>query len=149
MLDPRNGIVSLFSNSRIGATTEYGTRYVSVELREDNENATLSHDNTGVILLEKPDITSHVIKIDGKTTEDVATILANMWIKKEKGMKNPDEFVNSILDTFQNEIIDHHLDPDSTTRVITFDGVVNVPSESPELIRKTIMLTACGYKIRS
>ncbi|RLI52663.1 MAG: hypothetical protein DRP09_17460 [Candidatus Thorarchaeota archaeon] len=147
MFDPRNEIVGFFSNGRISASTEYGTRYISVQLREDNEDATLQYDDIGLLLLDPPELTSQVIKVNGKTTEDTVTIVANLWIYRTEGMKNPETFVTSVLDTIQNTIIDNHLDA-TNNRLYQFDYVVSIQSETKELIRKAIMLTVKQFKIR-
>lgn len=148
-LDPRNAIVALFAAGRIGATTEYGTEYVAIQLREDNMNATITNDQAGLMLLEQiPRTRIITISIGGKTVMDLATILANLWIVRKKGMKNPDVFMKGILDSFENEIIDHQIDIDADTRVIQLDSIETIPSDSPELMRRALMLTAWGYKVR-
>ena len=148
-IDPRNAIVALFTGGRIGATTEYGTEYIGIQLREDNMNATVTNDQSGLILLEQIPRTQIItISIGGKTVMDMATILCNLWIVRKKGMKNPDEFMKAVLDAFENEIIDHHTDIDVDTRDIQITSIETLPSESPELMRRAIMLTAWGYKTR-
>jgi hypothetical protein len=148
-IDPRNAIVALFTNSRVGATTEYGTEYVGIQLREDNMNATVTNDQIGLILLEMIPMEQIItISIGGKTVTEMATILANIWVVRKKGMKNPEVFVKAILDAFENMIIDHQIDIDADTRVIEVTSIETLPSESPELMRKAIMLTAWGYKVR-
>jgi len=148
-LDPRNAIVALFTNGMIGANTEYGMKYVPVQLREDNMNATITGDQAGLILLEQiPQTTITTISIGGKTVMDMVNILANLWVVRKEGMKNPDVFIKAILDSFENEIIDHHTDIDADTRVIQIDGIVTLPSDSPALMRRAIMLSAWGYKTR-
>lgn len=148
-LDPRNAIVALFAAGRIGATTEYGTEYVGIQLREDNMGAQMTNDTAGLMLLEQiPRTTITTISIGGKTVMELVRILANLWIVRKKGMKNPDVFMKGILDSFENEIIDHQIDIDADTRVIQLDSIETVPSDSPELMRRAIMLTAWGYKVR-
>lgn len=148
-LDPRNAIVALFTDGRIGATTEYGIEYVAIQLREDNMNATVTNDQVGLMLLEQiPRTQITTISIGGKTVMELGTILANLWVVRKKGMKNPDVFVKAILDTFENMILDHQWDIDANTRVIQTDSIETIPSDSPELMRKAIMLTAWGYRTR-
>lgn len=150
MLDPRNAIVALFTNGTIGATTEYGTAYVSVQLREDNMNVTMpSTGLAGVLILEQiPQTTVTTISIGGKTVMEMAQILCNLWVRRTEGMKNPETFIMAVLDAFENAIIDNHTDIDSDTRDIEVSCILSVPSDSPELIRKAVMLTAWGYKVR-
>ena len=151
-LDPRNAIVALFTNGIIAGTTEFGNKYVLVQLREDNMNATINTaatDQVGVILLEQiPRTTVTTISIGGKTVCDLVTIVANLWVVRREGMMNPDVFIKAILDAFENAIIDNHTDIDADTRVIQIDGIMTIPSESPELMRRAIMLSAWGYKVR-
>jgi len=148
-IDPRNAIVALFTGGRVGATTEYGTEYVAIQLREDNMNATVTNDQAGLILLEQiPREQIITISIGGKTVMEMATILANLWVVRKKGMKNPDVFMKAVLDAFENAIIDHHTDIDADTRDIQITGIETLPSDSPELMRKAIMLTAWGYRVR-
>ena len=148
-LDPRNAIVALFTGGRIGATTEYGTEYIGIQLREDNMNAMVTNDQAGLLLLEQiPTTTITTISIGGKTVMDLVRILGNLWIVRKKGMKNPDVFMKAILDSFENMIIDHQWDIDADTRVLQLDSIETIPSDSPELMRRAIMLTAWGYKVR-
>jgi len=148
-LDPRNAIVALFTNGKIGATTEYGTEYVAIQLREDNMNATITNDQVGLLLLEQiPSTTITSISIGGKTVMEMTSILGNLWVVRKKGMKNPDVFIKGILDVFENMILDHQWDIDANTRVIQTDSIMTIPSDSPELMRKSIMLTAWGYRVR-
>ena len=148
-LDPRNAIVALFAAGRIAGTTDYGTEYVGIQLREDNMTAMITNDQAGLMLLEQIPRTQIItISIGGKTVMDMATILANLWITRKKSLKNPDVFMKGILDSFENEIIDHHNDLDADTRVIQVDSIETIPSDSPELMRRAIMLTAWGYKVR-
>jgi hypothetical protein len=133
----------------IGATTEHGTLYVGVQLREDNMNATMPSNHAGLMLLEQIPMTQVItISIGGKTVMHMAQILCNLWVVRKDGMKNPDVFVKSILDQFENEIIDHHTNIDADTPVIEMTSIQTLPSDSPELMRKAIMLTAWGYKVR-
>jgi hypothetical protein len=148
-LDPRNAIVALFTDKRIPATTEYGTEYVGITLREDNMNATLANDQVGLMLLEQiPNTIITTIAVGGKTVMEMAYILVNLWVVRKKGMKNPDVYMKAILDTFENTIIDHQWDIDTDTRVIQTDSISTIPSDSPELMRRAIMLTAWGYRVR-
>ncbi len=63
-------------------------------------------------------------------------------------MKNPDVYMKAVLDAFENAIIDHQWDIDADTRVIQIDSIEAIPSDSPELMRRAIMLTAWGYRVR-
>lgn len=147
MFDPRNEIVALFTSSHIGASTQGGTRYVGIDIREDNEEAKLKYDNIGVIILEPPETNNEVINIDGKTTEDTVMILGNMWVKREQLMKHPDVFINSILNTFHETILTNHLDISADCRLIVFNWARTIPSETKDMYRRTFMLTGLGYNI--
>ena len=149
MIDPRNEIVALFTNSRILGTTDYGDAYVQVYLREDwDEDETLEGSDLGTLVLEEPTIHPAVVCVGGKTYEETITLICNLWVYKHKSMKNPEDFVKSIVNVFQNTIIDNHSTM-SDVEDIWLGEVIPVPSQSKEVYRKTILLYATGHKIRS
>jgi len=148
-LDPRNAIVALFTDGLISASTEDGTKYVGIMLYEDNPTRMSKRDWAGVIILEQvPNATIVTISIGGKVINEMVTILANMWVDKKPGMLNPDVFVKAVLDAFQNAIIDHHTDIDTDTKFIQVTSIQTLPSDSPEVMRRAITLSAQGYRIR-
>lgn len=147
MIDPRNDIVALFTNSRISASSDMGTKYIKVDLREDNENATVTGNDLGAMILERPDNNMECINVDGMTYEDTATIICNLWIRLDMALKNPDVFIKNVVDAFENKIVDNHLSL-AGCRNIVLGGSRPVVSQSKEVFRRTIVLYAVGHKIR-
>lgn len=150
MIDPRNDIIALFTDGKVSGATDYGTGYIGIDLVEDNEEKTIK-DNTdlGLIILEVPVGYPELITVGGKTYEDGAIIKCNLWIYKDKPIKNhPDYFINNIIDAFQNKIIDNNVSL-SSCEEIKLQGAVNViPSGSDHLYRRSWDLFAHGFKIR-
>jgi hypothetical protein len=99
MFDPRDSLIGLFTNSKVSASTEYGTEYVKVCNRENYQPGTLSDNDTGVLVLEEPII--DVRDIGGTAHEDVLLIKGNLWVTRKEGMKNPQTFINSIINTIE------------------------------------------------
>ena len=147
MIDPRNDIVALFTNGRISASSDMGTKYIKVDLREDNKNSEITGNDLGAMILEAPDNNMACINVNGKTYEDVATIICNLWIRKAISLKNPDAFVKNIINAFENKIIDNHLSL-AGCRNIVLGGSRPVKSQSKEVYRRTIVLYAVDHKIR-
>lgn len=150
MIDPRNDIVALFTGAKVEGATDYGTGYIGIDLAVDNEEKTLKDDtDLGLIILEEPVGYPELITVGGKTYEDGAVIKCNLWIYKDKPIKNnPDEFIKNIIDAFQNTIIDNHLALASCHEVKP-QGAMNVlPSSSEHLYRRSWDLFAYGFKIR-
>ena len=148
MIDPRNDIVGLFTNGRVSGSSDHGTKYVKVDLREDNGDAVITGNDLGVLILEAPSVSPVCVSVGGKTYEESITQVCNLWIRKHVSLKNPDSFISSIVNSFQNMIVDNHLSL-SSVRDIWLGDVVPVASQSGEVYRKSLLLHAIGYKIRT
>ena len=148
MIDPRNDIVGLFTNSRVSGSSDHGTKYVKVDLREDNENAEITGKDLGALILESPVVSPSNISVNGKTYEESITQICNLWIRKHVSLKNPDSFINNIVNSFQNTIVDNHLSLSSVGDIWLGD-VLPVASQSSEVYRRSLLLHATGYKIRT
>ena len=150
MIDPRNDIVALFTNAKVTGSTDYGTGYVGIDLAVDNEEKTIKDDtDLGLIILEEPVGYPELISVGGMTYEDGVIIKCNLWIYKDKPIKNnPDYFIKNIINAFQDKIIDNHISLNSC-REVKPQGPVNViPSGSDHLYRRSWDLFAYGFKIR-
>jgi hypothetical protein len=148
MIDPRNDIVGLFTNQKISGSDGNVTRYVQVDLREDNENSEISHNDVGCLILEEPFGIPECISIGGLTYLDSVNVTCNLWVYKTNDVKHSDALVNSLVNTFQNAIIDNHSLLSSVYN-ITIGDVLPVRSENSEILRRTILLYAFGVKNRN
>lgn len=149
MFDPRDDIIALFTNSIISTTASYGygTDYIKIDLREDNPEGTIDYKNyAGCMLLESPEEgTPRPRNIGGGKDETPIVITCNLWIRKKKGMKDLNKYINGIIDTFQKTIRTNQLDV-VTNGILRNGGFRNLQATNPDLIRKVGTIYAYKYE---
>lgn len=149
MIDPRRAIAALFDNGRITATDDgLGDVQVGVQVREDNMAMIRLDDTVGMVILQPIPSQPVTTFAGGNTALEQANIMVDVWVEMTDGMTTPDKVMKQVLNAIQNMVMDHHTDVDADTCDLVVAGFLDVPSDSPKLLRKAVMLTACGYKIR-
>ena len=113
MFDPRSDIISLFSNSRIGANSRYGssaTVYVKL-IEYDIENAEIEPNDygdryVGIMWLMPPRAYNRTLDIGFNTTEHTVVIDCRLILpQNNKWLKNiHSTYINSVLHTFETTI---------------------------------------------
>lgn len=103
MFDPRDALIALFTNNKVSASTEYGTEYVTICNREDNQDCNITGNDAGVLVLEEPIADSR--DIGGTAHENILLIKGNLWVTAKEGMKNPHTFINSIITTIETTVM--------------------------------------------
>lgn len=147
MYDPRASIIALFTNSKISGSDTYGTGYVELSIRERNPEATMSYDSAGVMLLESPIVHPPIMADVGGSKHNIPmTIKCNLWVKKQKSMKQPDTFIKNIIHTFQTTIRTYQNSLVSNGHVEGFGAVTPIPSESANLYRYVLDIYAYNYE---
>jgi hypothetical protein len=147
VFDPRSDIISKFTNSKISATGKYGTEYIELDIRERNPEGVMDYESQGVLLFEPPQaLYPEHMNIGGLLYQTPVQIRCNLWIKKGRDLDyQVDTFINSILHSFQNTIVSNQTGI-ITNGIVRFAGVDDVPSNSSDLIRKSILLICQKYE---
>lgn len=109
MFDPRNDIISLFTNSRIGAVSKYGgtaSVYVKILRLEDNEEKEPDDYGTktvGLLWLHPPRAYNQNIKAGTGTIQHDVVIDCHLIIpKNDNHLKDIHaDYINTILNTFE------------------------------------------------
>ena len=147
MYDPRETIKGLFTNNKISGTDTYGTEYVELDIRERNPEGVMKYNSAGVMLLESPIVGKPIlVNIGGNKHKIPMTIKCNMWIKKQKSMKEPDTFIKNIINTFQTTIRTNQTGIVSNGVVEGFGEVYPVPSESDDVYHRVLNIYAYNYE---
>ena len=149
MIDPRDDIIGLLTNDRISGSADHGIGYIKVEKRENNQNCDVRDGDLGIMILEKPEPEINCISVTGRTYEDNAVILCNLFVNKNEMIENnPITFITNIIDSLQNTIIDNRLGL-SACKYIYPMSAKPIPSKTTSQFRYGIRLMALNDKVRS
>jgi len=145
--DPRADILGLFTNEKVSATGKYKTEYVEVHIRDRNPTLRRNYKTSrGVISLEPPIQTRPEGTIGGDVYKQPVIINCHLFIPiDEKTNYNIDTFVNAIVHSFQDTIIDNQLST-VTNGVVDFLGCEPVPSKSGKNIRRLMQIRVRKYE---
>jgi len=112
MFDPRSDLIGLFTNSRIGAASRYGsssTVYIKLLIVEDNEEKEANDYGSkyvGIIWLKPPRAYLEDLNVGFSTTEHEVVVDCDLVIPvNDKWLRNTHAtFINSVLHTFETTI---------------------------------------------
>jgi len=112
MIDPRSDLISLFTDSRIGAVSKYSGTSVYVKIlvtegQEELEPSNYGSKYVGLIWLHPPRVYSSELNIGYTKDEHEYVVDCHLYIPKNKRWFNPDDygtFIASVLNTFQTTI---------------------------------------------
>lgn len=112
MIDPRSDLISLFTNSRIGAASKFSTTSVYIKIleaegQEEKEPNDYGSKYVGILWLRPPRAYLSNINI-GYTRDEIETVVdCHLYIPKNPRWFNAGDYgtyINRILDTFQTTI---------------------------------------------
>jgi len=147
MYDPRATIIDKFTDSKISGIDTYGTEYVELAVRERNPEGVISYDSAGLMLLEPPIVGKPIpADVGGSKHKTPMTIKCNMWVRKQKSMKEPDTFLKNIIHTFQTTIRTNQNSIETDGHVEGFGDVYDAQSSSNDLYHKVLNVYAYKYE---
>lgn len=147
--DPREKIVELFTNEIVSGSTEsvYGDDFVEIFIAERKPNWIREYNGAGVLILEEPIVgIPELMNIRGDLHKIPMTIQSSLWISNKKGLKNPDEFMTNIIDSFQKTIRTNRRTLIANGDVEGFGAVEPLKSTTGELFGKAMFLYAFKYE---
>jgi hypothetical protein len=128
MFDPRDDIIGLFTNARIGGSSRFSSSTVYVKLLKTEDNSgkepnDFGNNMVGIIWLKPPRTVNTCIDVGFSTSEHRVVIDVDMVLPHN------DEFLKNVHDSFINSIL-HSLE----TTIRTYATKSGVSYDTAELV---------------
>lgn len=146
--DPRPEILALFTNSKVSGTGKYKTEYVEVCIRDRNPSLRRTYKTSkGIIALDPPIAPEpHEKAVNGTLFCEHVIINCQMFIPMDSKINyQVDEFINDIVHSFEDTIVDNRLTTVSNA-VMNYMGCDPVPSKSGKNHRRIMKIRVRKYQ---